>query len=709
MFQEAKWIIYIQEHELETAMPIMRKAFTVSGPVKKAELCICGLGLGVYYLNGQAVTEDVLTTPISNYDIKTYYNRYDVSAFLRPGENVLGAMLGNGWYNNPCKTWSFDAATWRDYPKLIAQLDVEYADGKRECIVSDASWRAKLGPVTYNHTRIGETFDARLEPAGWAEPGFDDGDWDNAKIWFGSGGKLIENYIEPVRRIRTIIPERRSGHVYSVGKNIAGWVKIRVRGKPGARVQITYGERITEDGRVDNAPESMFVQDVERPKGDVYILRGEGVEEWEPRFVYHGFAYFELAGDFEEITPTAVEAHTDLEQVGSFSCSDEMLNKIHEASVNSTLSNVMSIPTDCPHREQLGWTGDVAISAEQALMNFDIKTVYKRWLREFRDVQRSSGQLPVTVPLTPWRWRWFGGPAWDAAFFTVPYAIYNSTGDAEIIRENFDAMVRYLDFAYTISDHYIIDFFLGDHCPPEGCKKCGVDLTATAYYYTIAKTVAACARIIGRDAAPYMTLAENIKAAFRKAFIKDGRIQYDCQTAYACAIYHGLYEEDEIPSAIARLVELIREKGNHFDVGILGAKAMFSVLSQNGQAELLYQMVTNPTMPSYAYWINQGMTALGEFWNMRLSRNHHMYSEVDNWFYRYLAGIRLEAGKIIIEPVFLQGLDWVRAHHRDIHVFWDREHIEVSVPQAAVLVLGKTSIPLDKGTHRFRRDPVEKV
>ncbi len=704
MFQEAKWIIYIQEHELESAMPLLRKTFTVRGPVEKAELCICGLGLGVYYMNGQAVTEDVLTTPISNYDIKTYYNRYDVAKLLRPGENVLGAMLGNGWYNNPCKTWAFDTATWRDYPKLIAQLDIEYADGKREQIVSDASWRAKMGPVIYNHTRIGETYDARLEPEGWLEPGFSDQDWEHARIWFGSGGTLVENYIEPVRKIRTITPERLHDQVYSAGINTTGWVKIRVRGKPGAKVQITYSERITEDGRLDNGPESKFVQDVGRPTGDAYILRGQGVEEWEPRFVYHGFTYFELTGDFDEITPTVVVVHTDLQQVGTFSCSDEVLNQIHQASVNSTISNVVSIPTDCPHREQMGWTGDVAISAEQALMNFDIKTIYQRWLREFRDVQRPSGQLPVTVPLTPWRWRWFGGPAWDAAFFTVPYAIYEATGDDQIIRENFDAMVRYLDFAYTISDQYIIDFFLGDHCPPGDIVRCGVDLLATAYYHTIARTTAECARIIGRDPAPYTALAGKIKTAFRKAFIKGGRIKYDCQTAYACAIYHGLYEEDEIPAAVARLVEKIQEKDNHFDVGILGAKAMFSVLTQNGQAELLYQMVTNPTMPSYAYLVNQGMTTIGEAWDMSKSRNHHMYTEVDNWFYRDLAGIRLNAGKITIAPVFLQALDWMRAQHRDISVYWDRENIEVSVPQTAELVIGKSKIQLEKGMHRFSRN-----
>lgn len=703
MFEEAKWIIHIKEHEYDLPSPLMRKSFLLKDGIKNAVLYVCGLGLGVYYVNGTEVTDDVLTTPISNYDIKTYYNSYDVTSLLGSGENVIGAMLGNGWYNNPCGTWTFDFATWRDYPKLIAQLDIEYESGERESIVTNSSWKATEGPILYNNTRIGETYDARLEINGWNKPGFYDDSWDNAKVWFGSGGELAENRAEPVKRIRTVVPTKISEGTYSVGINTTGWVKIHARGKRGSRVRITYAERITPENKIDNEPERLFIKDVDKNPGDEYILKGEGVEVWEPRFVYHGFAYFEISGDFDEVDPVVVVVHSALEKTGEFSCSNDMLNKIHKASLNSTCSNIVSIPTDCPHREQMGWTGDVAISAEQTLRNFAVENIYKRWMSDMKDVQRKNGQLPVTVPLTPWRWRWFGGPTWDAAFFVVPYQIYKITNDKELIERNFDAMVHYLDFAYTMSEDYIIDFFFGDHCPPENCKACGVDLIATAYYYSIVKIVSECARLIGRAGEQYDELADNIRDAFRRHFVKGGRVKYDCQASYACAIYHGLLDDEEIPQAMERLTELIKEKQEHFDTGILGTKALFTVLSENGQAELLYRMVTNPTMPSYAYWINNNMTALCEMWDMSASRNHHMYSEVDNWFYKYLAGIRIDGEKIIIKPVFLKEIEWARASCRGISVCYNKREISIYVPRAATLVLNEKSIPLKAGCNTFGR------
>lgn len=703
MFEESKWIIYIKEHEYELPSPLMRKSFISDGVVKNAVLNICGLGLGVYYINGVEVTTDVLTTPISNYDIKTYYNSYDVTNLLKQGENVIGAMLGNGCYNNPCGTWAFNYATWRDYPKLIAQLDIEYETGEKVQIVTDSSWKAAYGPIVYNNARIGETYDARLETAGWNEPEFCDESWENATVWFGSGGELLKNYTEPVRKIKTIIPTRISGGTYAAGINTTGWVNIKVRGKRGAKLKITYAERITPDGKLNNADERKFIKDVEREPYDEYILKGDGVEIWEPRFVYHGFAYFELSGDYDEADVTVTVAYTALEEIGEFSCSKDILNKIHKASINSTRSNIISIPTDCPHREQMGWTGDVAVSAEQTLKNFAVENIYKRWMRDMKDVQRKNGQFPVTVPLTPWRWRWFGGPAWDVAFFVVPYQIYNITNDKELIEENFDAMLKYLDFMHTMSEDFIVSFFFGDHCPPENCKPCGVDLITTAYYYSIVKIISKCAEIIGKDGTPYVELSEKIRNSFRRHFIKNGKIKYDCQAAYACAIYHGLYNEDEIPKAVERLVELIEEKDRHFDTGILGTKAMFKVLSENGQAELLYEMITNPTMPSYAYWISNGMTSLCETWDMSASLNHHMFSEIDNWFYTYLAGIRIDEGNITIKPMFLKELDWVRATCRDISVSWNKWEIYISVPKAAKLILNEKNVPLKKGDNVIYR------
>jgi len=706
MITEARWIARQPRPFSYTApAPHIRKTFTVEKEIQKAELSVCALGLGVCYINGKAITDDVLTTPVSNYDVSIYYNTYDVTSLMNKGKNAIGIALGNGIYNDDNDNWGMSHAVWRDIPKVILELVITYTDGTAGYVRSDSSFKTHDSPTSYNNARCGEDYDARLETDNWLIPDFDDSTWDRAVIKSGPGGILKPNTLPPIKKIRTIPAKHLGNNIYDLGENISGWVRFRVRGKEGDTVRVVYAERLNPDGSINNDNETDLIKSLNRVQSDNYILRGNGEEAWEPSFTYHGFRYFTLETNAELMEASGVLVHTDLTKVGDFECSDEILNKLHAATVKSTLTCYHGIPEDCPQREQNGWTGDAVISAEQAIMNFDMNTAYRQWLSDFRDRQCPSGQLPCIVPHpgSGWNGSYEGGPAWDGALVLIPYYIYEYTGDRTLIEENFDSMVRYLDYLDSVRDGYIIPVGLGDWNPPSR-KRINHAITNTCYYHTVAKTVAECADILGYDSTPYLTLAANIRASYRERLINSTITDMNTQTALVCGIYHGMYESGEISEIANRLVKLIEDNDFHIDCGCLGTKAMFTVLTETGHTDVLLKMILNPTAPSYAYWIANGMTTLCERWYMDASHNHHYFSEIDFWFYKYVAGIRIEFGEITIAPVFVDGIDEVRAHHRDISVCYDSEKLVIEVPKAATLILDGKEIPIAAGKTEIMRN-----
>lgn len=698
--QEAKWISL---KEYKKASALLRKEFTLEEDPSHAELSVCGLGYGVVTFNGKKITEDVLTTIPSRFDQTVYYSTYDVTKLLHKGNNAAGVFLGNGWYNDVSESWYADKGTWRHHPKLLFSLCVEFPSGKTVRIVSDTSWKGAPGPAVYNHSRCGERYDARLMPHGFDCPLFDDSEWDRAQICRSPGGILKKADIPPIRIIRTMPLTEIFPSVYDVGQNISGWVRIHVKGIRGWKIRMEYSERVTETGELDTKNINAFTPP-ELQHCDEYFCEGTGDwETWEPSFCYHGFRYVRVIGAPKEFQMEACLVHTDLQSVGEFSCSDDMINRIHSASRWSTLTNFHAIPTDCPHREQNGWTGDAQLSCEQALMNFDMTAVYRRWLNDFRDVQRPSGQLPGIVPSPGWGYNWGSGPAWDSALILIPLYVWRYTGNDCILRDVWDCMERYMDYLSSMEDHGIVNFGLGDWCPPESTIPCPTELTDTAYYYADAMAMAEGACVLGHDPSPYDQLAKRVRTAFREKFIRNGLPVPEGQTSLACVIFQGLLEPHEQPAAASRLAELVRENGFHIDCGILGTKYIFRALSDFGYDETLYQMITNPTGPSYANWILHGMTTLCETWSMNESLNHHMFSEVDLWFYRSLAGIRADGAELVIAPSFLNQLSWVKASHRGISVYWDQNSITVTVPEKATLILPDRTLPLEPGTTTIQR------
>lgn len=663
--------------------PLLRKSFTISKKIASARAFICGLGYYELYVNGVKAGDDVLSPAVSQYDKTVLYNTYDITPALHIGENTFGAILGNGWYN--CFTvdaWDFRQAPWRHHPKLIFQAHIEYSDGEEELIISDTSWKTAPGPITFDGLRNGEFYDARLEKQGWCETGYNCEGWENAKISKAPGGCLKSSQLPPIKVLGSITPaglkEVRPGvWVYDLGRNISGWARIKVSGPAGTEVVLKYSEKIHEDGSIDTSNIDLYIESGEF-QTDRYILKGTGTEIWEPRFTYHGFQYVEVSG--YPGTPCIDDlygriVHTALPSAGSFSCSNGLLNSIRQCAVNSTLYNYHGIPTDCPHREKNGWTGDAVLSAEQTLMNFDAANAYAKWMKDFRDVQRPSGQLPGIVPTGGWGFNWGSGPAWDSALILIPWYIYLYYGDKAILEETYESMNRYMDFISSMAVNGIVDFGLGDWCPPEGSADSGkspVAVTDTAYYYIDAVTISGIAEILENraDAEKYAELAESIKEAFCKEFVNNvtGLVKGNCQTSSACALYHNLVDGTEKTKVFELLAEQVEAANRHIDCGILGARYILHVLSREGRADLAYSIATQQDFPGWGYWIARGATTLWETWNGNSSLNHHMFSDISAWFYKSLAGINPDPGEpgfrhIIIKPNPVKGLEWVRASH----------------------------------------------
>lgn len=698
MFEKSKWISYSHEEKTDGSF-IFRKKFEFEKNVKNAVLNIIMLGYGIVKINGRNVTNGVLTTPFTAFDKRVLYSIYDVTDIIE-SKFALSIHLGNGLYNDNCPHWNYSTSSWRHHPKAIVELNIEFEDETTITCVSDSSWRTEKGPVVFNHAREGETYDAREEIKGWELYDFDDSSFKNAVICKAPGGILIPSKIPEPRVIRTLTPISCDNGIYDFGENISGRVRIFASITCGDKLTVEYAE-VIKDGYPDRHI-NMYISESKTGHENKDIFISDGIKkEYASSFSYHGFRYVKITGNADNLKVIAEVIHSDIKTIGSFESSDELLNKIHKASVNSTLTNYMSIPTDCPHREQNGWTGDSCISAQQALMNFDMLKLYDKWIDDIIATQRPSGQISCIVPNPSWGYNWGSGPAWDAALMLIPYYVYQNTGDKSVIKKANDAQKKYLGFLNTMQEDNIIDFGLGDWDPPKTCNPCPVSVTDTAYYYAFFKIMAKYAEILEESPDKYLSRADEIKKSFRDKFLSDETL-YNKQTFLACIIYQGLCTKEEEIKFSEMLNRLVIENDYHFDCGILGMKYIFTVLSEHGYTETLYRAVINPDMPSYAYWINQGNSTLCETWEMDQSLNHHMYSEVDYWFYRYIAGIRIDYPEIIIEPCFV--VESAKAKHKDIEVSWNSETITVNVPKEATMIINGNKISLNKGTTTISKE-----
>jgi alpha-L-rhamnosidase len=691
--------------------PLLRLEFKVEGAVRSARAMICGLGYYELYLNGQKVGDHVLNPVVTQFDQRVRYVTHSVEDCLQPGVNAVGVMLGNGWYN--CSTpdvWHFDKASWRDYPKLLLQIEIVFKDGRKVTIGSGPQWKMADGPLRFDSLRNGETYDARLEREGWSCPGHDDSAWSPVAVGPGPGGLLEEQLAPPCKVMETLVP--RTVHevkpgvaLFDFGRNIAGWVRLRVKGAAGTEVCLRYGERLNADGTIDQKHIGAYIKGGDC-QTDRYILKGGGEEVWEPRFTYHGFQYVQVEGlpgapSLDHVQGRVV--HTSFEQIGSFACSNEDLNRLQKCTLESYRGNFVGIPTDCPHREKNGWTGDAQLAAETGLMNFDAAPAYREWLETMADTQRPSGQFPGIVPSTGWGYNWGSGPAWDSAFILIPWYITLYTGDMHCIEQHYDAMKRYVDYCTSLATDGIMSFGLGDWCHVDSKRMVTAELPVTAYYYTDALLISRFAGLTNRpkDQRAYARLAAGIREAFNRKFYKgDGVYAGGEQTAMGVALHYGLVEEGEKARVVARLAEAVVANQCRPDFGILGAKTVPRVLAENGHADLAYKLITQPEFPGWVHWLSQGATTLWEDWNGESSRNHIMFGDISAWMYAFLAGIKPDPDapgfkRFTVSPCFPEGLDWVKAEHATprgrIKVAWKRNtrgiSMDLSVPSGSIATL----------------------
>lgn len=648
--------------------PLLRRSFTVKGAVRAARVYITARGLYELHLNGTRIGEDYFTPGWTSYSKHLQYQTYDVTRALVQGENAIGAMLGDGWYRG------YLGFTGRkhDYGTkvaLLAQLEIKYTDGRTERVTSDANWKMSTGAVTFADIYRGESYDARLEKAGWDRAAYNDASWRSVEIAESTNAALIAPVSEPVRRTMEVKPiailTSPSGQtIYDLGQNITGWVKLRVRGSAGRTITLRHAEVLDKAGNLytDNLRDAY--------QTDRYTLKGGGDEVWEPHFTYHGFRYVHVSGlDAPTIANvTGIVVHSDLATTGTFVTSDTMLNKLQRNIVWGQRGNFLDVPTDCPQRdERLGWTGDAQVFARTASFNMNVSGFFSKWLGDLAADQHPGGSVPWVIPnpLGGDSTRYAAAAGWGDASTVVPWTMYRMYGDRGLLERQYASMTQWVNYEQRRAGTGLIwskDDHFGDwlawHSDDAGYPGAttGKDFIATAYLAHSADLVSRAAAVLGKsdDATHYRALFDKVRAAFRKEFVSpNGRVSENTQTAYALALNFGLLDDGEMPQAVARLVGDINRHGGHLSTGFLGTPELTHALSQNGRLDVAYKLLTQRTYPSWLYPITRGATTMWERWDgirpdgsfqeiSMNSFNHYAFGAIGDWMYRTIGGIDID-------------------------------------------------------------------
>lgn len=682
---DAPWHIPGQSMHLDLPpSPFLRRAFRVDAPVARATLYITALGLYEARLNGKRVSDEVLRPGWTDYKTRVYYQTYDVTGLVRPGENALGAILADGW------ACGYVGLGGRDRygvgrPRLMAQLEVETADGRTQTIATDAAWRAAYGPIREADLLMGETYDARREMPGWDTARFDDAGWQTVEEP-GAWPAAVEAFPGvAVRPMRTLKAQSRTepapgAYVYDMGQNMVGWARVRVTGPAGTAVRLRFAEMLKpEDG-------TMYVTNLRSARNvDTYIKRTDAPETWEPRFTFHGFRYVEITG-VEKPLPldavTGVVVHSDTPKTGSFETSNPLVNQLQSNIEWGQIGNFLEVPTDCPQRdERLGWTGDAQVFVRTACANMDVAAFFKKWMVDVEDAQRDNGAFTDVVPAVA---AGAGTAAWADAGVIVPWTIYKVYGDRRILERHYDAMAKFITYLEAHSKDLLR--------PAEGYGEwlsinadTPKDVLGTAYFAYSTALMAKISDALGRyaEASKYRDLFGRIVAAFNKAYVSpDGRIHGDTQAVYVMALSFNLLPDVLRANAARYLVEDIEKRGNHLSTGFMGTAYLMPVLSAAGHTDTAYRLLLQDTFPGWLFSIKHGATTIWERWDGWTpekgfqdpgmnSFNHYSFGAVDEWLYGTVAGIREDEARpgfrhFTIAPEPGGGLDWVRARYDSI-------------------------------------------
>jgi alpha-L-rhamnosidase len=670
-----------------TPAPYLRRDFDVPPGLACARLYITARGLYEAHLNGARVGDRVLSPGWTDYALRLQYQAYDVTDRIVIGANTLGALLGDGWYcgyfgSHPKRS----GAHYGQYPDLLAELHLRYADGHTDRVVTDASWTANWGDILHADPLMGELQCSGLHPVGWDRPPFDDHRWHPVRARQRDAVAIVADPGAPIRITQELVPTRVTTTdggttLIDVGQNITGWLRITVEGQGGDAVRIRHGEVLDTDGR-------LYVDNLRTARQtDEYWTSG-GRETFEPHFTWHGFRYAEVTGSSHPLVSadiTACVVHADLEATGTFACSDQRINRLHTNIDWSLRDNFLSVPTDCPQRdERLGWLGDAQVFAPTATYLRDVLAFFDKWLDDVLDAQAPSGAFPDVAPRLGLAWS--GAPGWGDAGVIVPWTLYKMYGALGPATRCYHAMTAWMDHLSAGNSGNLRTRDLGndygDWLAPGG-DATPHELLATAYWALDAALMGQMANALGRvgDAAAYRRLADDIAGAFATEFVDgDGRIAGDTQTGYALALNFDLVPTDRRTRTAKHLADAVTHHGSHLSTGFVGVGHLLPALSENGHSDVAYTLLGQDTLPSWLYPVLHGATTMWERWDAWTedqgfqsphmnSFNHYAFGAVGEWLYRFMAGIDQPQDSVGFERVLLRPhpggpIGWARATFR---------------------------------------------
>ena len=688
--------------------PIFRKTFSLDSGVEAAELEIAVSGFYELYVNGRNITRGLLAPYINNPDSIVYTERYDVREYLLAGKNAIAVILGNGFANQDVEGWEYSRASCRAPLKMALEMKITTERETVE-ITSDESFRVAPSPIIFDMYRYGVIYDRREEKDGFSLPDFDDGEWGFATLAAAPKGEILPNRAQPIRirkELSAVHIERQSdfyclhyksgepmrecyisdGYLFDFGVNTAGVCRLKIKGERGQKITVRHGERLRQ-GYFDIGTTVTVKDGTEKTvnylQTDTYYLRGGEEEILFPPFTYHGFRYAFVEGITDEQAKryllTYAVFNTDVKKRSHFECSDEVLNKLYEMAIRADLSNFHHFPTDCPHREKNGWTGDIAVSSEQLLLSFGCGDNLTVWLESLKRAQLDSGMLPGIAPTTGWGYKWGNGPFWDQAAVVVPYYIYKYDGDTAAITENADMIAKYLTYVASRRDKDgLVAIGLGDWVQPKN-REVGIlsplALTDSVTVYDIACKSEELFRVIGKS--DFAELARTLKEEMRRS-IKERLIDREsatalgsCQTSQALLLYFDLFDECDRAAAYRRLIEIIKADGERFTTGVIGLRYILEVLIRGGDCDLALKMISRPDEPSYASMIERGATALCESLDengLNESENHHFLGDIIRVFISLIAGLKVnptltDVSSLVFSPTVPASLRYATAEY----------------------------------------------
>jgi len=715
-------------------LPYLRRMFTTAKPIHRATLYATALGGYQMHLNGSRVGQDYFNPGWTEFRKRAYYQTYDVTKMLRQGDNALGAILSDGWYSG--YIWA-GRDTYGTVPKLRVQLRIEYADGTRETVATDETWKLAYGPIREGDVQQGETYDARLEMPGWDSVAFNDSTWQPVTVSVVTNLVLGVSPSAPVRKQRELKPvkltePRPRVYVFDLGQNIAGWVRLKAKGLPGTRILLRYSGWLNPDGTI-------YTEYLREARGvDAYYLKGGSQEIWEPSTTYHGFQYVEVTG--YPGTPTlsdltGIECHSSLPMTGAFACSDLRVNRLYTNLLWTMRDNLVDVPTGCADRaERLGWCAKTPL-VKTWTYAFGMGGFLSKWMVDLVDSQSLSANESGSafMQVAPF-WGDVESPGWSDDGIAVPYGLYQAYGDTGIIRKHYEAMARYIGYIQSklvnnlrpanlriAADTNFVGY--GDWLAITQNREGNADLFNTLLNGASVKMMAEMAEAIGRtaDAAAYRTLFANLQAAFGHAYVSaQGVVRDDSQMEYALALYYGFIPTDKISLAVSHLANDILNKSHqqtfpdaqgknptippgHLTTGFHGSRALLPVLSQYGRNDVAYRLLLEDTYPSWLYPVKLGATTAWERWDgwtpdrgfqnpaMNSFSMPDLMASVGEWLFSCVGGIESQGAgfqAIRIKPYIGPGLDWARASYESVHgtigVRWEKRHgallVDVNLP-----------------------------